>query len=428
MRKKMLSILLAGCLGVISLTGCSGSAISTSSSSSDSGTTASTEASTEASAETESSESAAADAGDSTKDVETIKIGVLYSTTGNFSLSETPMYNASKLAIDEINANGGIDGKMIEPIYADYGSDPAKASEKAQQLILEDKVLAITGSNNSATRLAVAPVVEEYDVPLFYNTYYEGEVPSSNIIYTNTVPSQQVYDYIPWMIDTFGPKIFCVGSDYVFPKKEIEFAKKRIEECGGELVGEEYAPSGHTEFSSIINKIKAADPDVVFSAVAGDSVVSFVKQYSQYGMDMNETPMCTIATHEAGVKGIGVDAAEGLYSSFDYFNTIDTPESKAFVDAYTAAFGTDTTVTNLAEGAYHGVYLIKAALEKADSWDSQSIIAACAGLEIQTPAGTIRMDETNHHAWLPCYIGRVNSEGTFDIVYKSEDLIEPVAE
>lgn len=420
MRKRVLSVLLAGCMMVGGLTGCSGAAIS-SSSGSESSAAAEVVESTAAAAES------VATTGDG-KDVETIKLGVLYSTTGSFSLSETPMYNASKLAIDEINANGGIDGKLIEPIYADYGSDPAKASEKAQQLILEDHVLAITGSNNSATRLAVAPVVEEYDVPLFYNTYYEGEVPSSNIIYTNTVPSQQVYDYIPWMIETFGPKIFCVGSDYVFPRKEIEFAKQRIEECGGELVGEEYAPSGHTEFSSIINKIKAAEPDVVFSAVAGDSVVSFVKQYSQYGMDMNETPMCTIATHEAGVKGIGVEAAEGLYSSFDYFNTLDTPESKAFVEAYTAAFGTDTTVTNLAEGAYHGVYLFKAALEKADSWDSQSIINACAGLEIDTPAGHIKMDETNHHAWLPCYIGRVNSNGTFDIVYKSENLIEPIAE
>lgn len=420
---KFLAMLLTTSLVAMSLSGCSGSAISAST-----GSSAESEevASTAGTAEGQSTASETADT--SVKDADTIKIGVLYSTTGSFSLSETPMYNATKLAIDEINANGGIAGKQIEPVYADYGSDPAKASEKVQQLILEDEVLVITGSNSSSTRLAVAPVVEEHNAVLFYNTYYEGETPSPNIIYTNTVPSQQVYDYIPWMIENFGPKIFCVGSDYVFPKKEIEFAKKRIEECGGELVGEEYAPNGHTEFSSIINKIKAAGPDVVFSAVAGDSVVSFVKQYKQYGIDMEEIPMCTIATHEAGIKGIGIEAAEGLYSSFDYFNTLDTSESKAFVEAYTAAFGTDTTVTNLAEGAYHGVYLIKAALEKAENWDTQSIIDACAGLEIATPGGTIRMDETNHHAWLNCYIGKVNSEGTFDIVYKSESPLEPIAE
>lgn len=416
-KNNLLSLLVTGTLVAACLSGCGNSAISTSNSNS---TTEAQSGTTEATTEAASgSESAAGD---------TVKIGVLYSTTGNFSLSETPMYNASKLAIDEINANGGIAGKQIEPVYADYGSDPAKASEKVQQLILEDKVLLISGSNNSATRLAVEPVVEEQNVALFYNTYYEGEEPSPNVIYTNTVPSQQVYDYIPWMIENFGPKIFCVGSDYVFPQKEIAFAKQRIEECGGELVGEEYAPSGHTEFSSIINKIKAAQPDAVFSAVAGDSVVSFVKQYVQYGMSLEETPMCTIATHEAGVKGIGVDAAQGLYSSFDYFNTLDTPESKAFVEAYQAAFGTDTTVTNLAEGAYHGIYLIKAALEKAENWDTDSIIAACSGLEVETPGGTIKIDETNHHAWLNSYIGRVNSEGTFDIVYKSDGLLEPIAE
>lgn len=356
----------------------------------------------------------------------TIKIGVLYSTTGAFSISEKPMVNAAKMAIDEINAKGGIKGKKIEPIYSDYNSDPAKASEKIKKLILEDEVVATVGTNSSATRLAVIPVVQNNNSVLVYNTFYEGEKPSPNVIYTNTVPSQQISAFIPWITKNLGKKVFFVGSDYVFPKKSIAFAKNLLEASGGQIVGEEYLPLGHTEFSSLINKIKQAKPDVVFSAVAGDSVVPFYKQYKQYGISSSDIPICSIATHEGSVKGIGVDAAAGHYSSFDYFNAVDTKESKAFVEKYKATFNDNTTVTNQVEGAYHGVYLLAAALEKADKLDTESIIKAFSGLEIDTPQGKIKMDKENHHAWLNSYIGKVNSKGTFDIVYHADGLVEPV--
>lgn len=357
---------------------------------------------------------------------ETIKIGVLYSTTGAFSISEKPMVNAAKMAIDEINAKGGIKGKKIEPIYSDYNSDPAKASEKIKKLILEDEVVATVGTNSSATRLAVIPVVEKNNSVLVYNTFYEGEKPSPNVIYTNTVPSQQISAFVPWITANLGKKVFFVGSDYVFPKNSIAFAKKLLEASGGEVVGEEYLPLGHTEFSSLINKIKQANPDVVFSAIAGDSIVPFYKQYKQYGISSADIPICSIATHEGAVKGIGVDAAEGHYSSFDYFNTVDTEDSKAFVEKYKATFNDNTTVTNQVEGAYHGVYLLAAALEKADGLETESIIKAFSGLEISTPQGKIKIDKENHHAWLNSYIGKVNSQGTFDIIYHADGLVEPI--
>lgn len=405
-KSKLLALILSGVLAVGALTGCSGSAAT-------------------------SAAPAQATKGEADKTEETtepIKIGVLYSTTGNFSISETPMLNAAKMAIEEINAAGGVKGRLLEPIYTDYGSDPAKASEKIKQLILEDGVVATVGTNSSSTRLAVIPEVEANNSVLVYNTYYEGEVPSPNVIYTNTVPSQQISAYIPWIMENLGKKVFFVGSDYVFPKKCIDFAKKVLEASGGELVGEEYVPVGHTEFSSLINKIKQADPDVVFSAVAGDSVVPFYKQYKQYGISSADIPICAIATHEGGAKGIGAEAAEGHYSSFGFFNTVDTPEAQAFVKKYTETYNDGTTVTNLTEGAYHGVYLLAAALEKAESYDAQTLINAFKGLEIETPQGTIRVDENNNHCWLNSYIGKINSDCTFDIVYHAEELVEPIAE
>ncbi|MGE1062923.1 transporter substrate-binding domain-containing protein [Megasphaera paucivorans] len=358
---------------------------------------------------------------------DSVKIGVLYSTTGAFSINETPMQNAAKMAIDEINAKGGINGKKIDAIYMDYGSDPTMAAQKAQELILKDGVCAIVGTNSSATRLAVIPTVEQNDSLLVYNTYYEGEKPSPNVLYTNSVPSQQIDAFVPWMMKNLGKRVFFAGTDYEFPKKSIAIAKKLVQDNGGVVVGEEYVPTTQTDFSSMINKIKEAKPDVVFSVVAGNAAVPFYKQYSQYGMDPKKVPICSISTSEATLKGIGA-AAIGTYSSFDYFNTIDTPANKDFIKKYQEKFGTDTTVTNQAEGAYHGVYMLAAAIAKADSKSAADIIKAAAGLEIDTPAGKIKMDDTNHHAWLNSYIGKVNDNLAFDIVYQSDGLVKPVAE
>ncbi len=355
----------------------------------------------------------------------TIKIGVLYSTTGNFSISETPMQNAARMAIDEINAAGGVKGMQLEPLYVDYGSDPAMAAEKAQQLILKDKVAAIIGTNASNTRLAVIPTIERYNGLLVYNTYYEGEKPSKNLLYTNTCPNQQVSAFAPWMVKNLGKKIYIVGSDYEFGRKSIAFAKEAIKSAGGEIIGEEYATLSETDFSSIINRIKASGADCVFSAVAGNSVVPFYKDYSQYGMDPKKVPICGIATHEGSVKSIG-KAAVGCYASFDYFNTLDTPESKAFVKKYTDLFGTTTSVTNSAEGAYHGVYILAKALEKAKNFTPAKIIEAAAGMEIQTPGGVIKMDEKNHHAWLNTYIGQVQEDLSFKIIASSDGLVAPL--
>ncbi|MCM1253766.1 MAG: transporter substrate-binding protein [Clostridium sp.] len=360
-------------------------------------------------------------------DADSIKIGVLLSTTGDFSISETPMRNVAEMAINEINEAGGIAGVPIEAVFMDYGSEPSMAAEKAEELILNDKVAAIVGTNSSSTRLAVEPIVEQYDSLLVYNTFYEGETPSDNLLYTGTVPSQQVDGFIPYIIENLGTKIFFVGSDYEFPRNTISYAKNLVESLGGEIVGEEYAPSGETDFSSIVNKIKEAEPDVIFSAVAGNSSVYFYSDCSQYGLNQEDTPICSVACHEGTVKGIG-EAAVGSYSCFSYFNTIDTQANKAFVQKYADIYGTDTTVNNSAEATYHGIYMLAEAIEKAGSLNSQDIIAAAAGIKVDTPSGTIKMDENNHHAYLNIYIGKVNENLTFDIISSTDELIAPVVD
>ena len=338
------------------------------------------------------------------------------------------MLYAAKMAIDEINASGGINGSLINPIYSDYGSDPDIIVNRARQLILQDKVTAVVGANSTLTRQALKPVIEEYNTVLIYNTYYEGEVPSPNIIYTNSIPSQQIENFIPWIINTHGPRIYMVGSDYEFPHKTIEYAKKLADRHGGVIVGEEYAPVGHRNFSSIINNIKEAQPDAVFSTIAGDSLVPFYRQYYAAGITADKIPICACATHEGTAKNIGPEAAAGHYSSFSYFSTLGTPESEAFVEKYSRLFGNSVVVTNQAAAVYHGMYLLKAAMERAASYKTEDIIAAFSGLEIDAPAGRVKIDEQNHHAWLHSYIGRINKNCTFDIVHRSDGPIAPVLE
>ncbi len=424
MKRKMMSVWMAMVLGV-SLAGCGNSA----------GTKQETAQIEEADVTEEETDAAEETSGEETAESETaggidadsIKIGVLLSTTGDFSISETPMKNAAEMAINEINEAGGIAGVPIEPIYMDYGSDPAMAAEKAEELILNNEVTAIVGTNSSSTRLAVEPTVEQYDSLLVYNTFYEGETPSDNVLYTNTVPSQQVEGFIPYIIENLGKKIFFVGSDYEFPRNTINYAKTLTESLGGEVVGEEYAPSGETDFSSIVNKIKETDPDVIFSAVAGNSSVYFYSDCAQYGLTQQDTPICSVACHEGTVKGIG-EAAVGSYSCFNYFNTIDTDANKEFVQKYIDAYGTETTVNNGAESTYHGVYMLAGAIEAAGTLDTAAIVAAAAGLEVDTPAGIIRMDESNHHAWLNIYIGKVNEGLTFDIISSTDELVAPIVD
>lgn len=416
MKKRLLAVLMVASM-IISLTACGTKKEESTTSKEVEPTVASEETKTE---ETTKEEATSIDA-------KSIKIGVLLSTTGNFSISETPMRNSAEMAINEINEAGGINGIKIEPVFMDYGSDPSMAAEKAQELILKDEVVAIVGTNSSSTRLAVVPTIEQYDSLLVYNTFYEGETPSANVLYTNTVPSQQVAGFVPYIIENLGKKIYFVGSDYEFPRNTINYAKKLVESLGGEVVGEEYAPSGTTDFSSIVNKIKQAEPDVIFSAVAGNDSVYFYTDCSQYGIDMNTVPICSVACHEGTVKGIG-EAAVGSYSCFGYFNALDTEQSKAFVDKYKSLYGTETTVNNGAEATYHGVYLLAAAIKAANSLESSDIIAAAAGLSVDTPAGTIKMDDKNHHAWLNTYIGKVKEDLTFEILSSSDGLVAPIVD
>ena len=231
---------------------------------------------------------------------EPIKVGILHSLTGTIAITEAHVVDAEKLAIDEINAAGGVLGRPLQAIVEDGASDWPTFAEKAQKLLESDKVAAVFGCYTSASRKAVLPVFERYNGLLYYPTYYEGLEMSKNIMYTGQEATQSVIPAVNWLAQNKGKKFYLIGSDYIWPRTTNRIARPTIAKAGGTVVGEDYFPLGNVEFSSVINKIQAAKPDVILSTVVGGSNVALYKQLNSVGITgKNQTILALSVTRRS---------------------------------------------------------------------------------------------------------------------------------
>ena len=354
---------------------------------------------------------------------EPVKIGLLYSLSGVTSVSEKQLYNGTKLAIDELNAGGGIGGRKIETVFADYAPDPARAADKARKLILDDKVTAIVGTCSSAARQAVKPVVEQYRSLLIYPQSYEGQEKSNNIVYTGCIPNQQAEIFVNWLLGKGYRKFFLIGCDFIYPQVENKLAKEYLAKGGGTVVGEEYVPYGSTDFSSVLNKIKKSEPDVIYSELTGDSNVAFYKQYNAYGLPAT---VASLTTNETVLKSIGAQAGAGSFICVDYFKNVKNPENEAFVKKYTSTFHDGTLPTYAVMGGYNAGKFLGAALKKAaDPQDTAQVTAAFKELKMKSPSGEISIDGSNNHTRLYCRIAKVDERGEAQVIYESPKPIDP---
>lgn len=359
---------------------------------------------------------------------DTVKVGILHSVTGTMSISETGSVQAEKLAIEQINASGGILGRKIEVIQEDGASDWPTFAEKAKKLLVEDKVASVFGCWTSASRKAVLPVFEQYNGMLYYPTFYEGLEESPNVIYTGQEATQQILAGIDWVVKEKGAKSFyLLGSDYIWPRTSNKIARKHIEKLGLQVVGEEYYPLGHTQFNSVINKIKLKKPDVIYAIVVGGSNVAFYKQLKAAGIDMTkEKPLLlTISVTEDEILGIGGENMVGAYAAMKYFQSLPNDNNKAFVAEFKKMWGDNIVIGDVTQAAYLGPWLWKAAVEKAGSFDIDKIRAASPGIELTTaPEGYVKIHE-NHHLWSKTRIGHARADGQYDLVYETAELMEP---
>jgi urea ABC transporter urea binding protein len=351
--------------------------------------------------------------GELSADKSMVRVGIIHSLTGTMAIGETSLIDAELMAIAEINAASGVLGKTIQPIIEDGASDLYTYARKVKKLIVEDQIVTAFGGWSSSSRKAMMPIFEKYNSLLWYPLQYEALECSPNIFYSGCCPNQQIMPAVAWIMQHQGNRLYLLGSDYVFPRSYNKIITAELQHRGGTVVGVEYVPMGTTEFGATIESIKQAKPDAVFSTLNGDCNLAFYEQYAQAGIKAEDIPIVAFSAAEEVFSKIGEPAA-GHYACWSYFQSIDTPENKSFVQRFQAAYGSDRVTSDPIEAAYTQVYLWKQAVEAAQSFEVEKVLAAAHHQTFAAPGGLVKVEK--HHLWKHSHIGKLQPNGQFQIV------------
>ncbi|MDT0196693.1 urea ABC transporter substrate-binding protein [Arthrobacter sp. AB6] len=355
-----------------------------------------------------------------------IKIGSLNSLSGTMAISEVSVRDAIKLAVDEINAAGGVLGKRIEIVAEDGASNPAVFAEKAEKLIKSDCVAATFGGWTSTSRKAMLPVFERNNSLLYYPVQYEGLEASRNIFYAGATTNQQVIPALDYLRETKAVKsLYLVGSDSVFSHTSSRIIRAYAAQYGITVTGEDYTAFGANDFTTIVNKIKSSGTDAVISMINGDSNVAFYREYKNNGLVPETTPVVSTSIAEEEVKGIGSEYLAGQFTAWNYFQTINTPENKKFVAAWKNAYGEDRPTSDPVESAYTSVYLWKNTVEKAKSFLVNDVLGAAEGVSFAAPGGEVSVNGENHHVTKTAVVGVVRDDGLIYPVWTTNTPVQP---
>jgi urea transport system substrate-binding protein len=370
---------------------------------------------------------------------DTIKVGILHSLSGTMAISETSLKDVALMAIDEINAKGGVLGKKLEPVIVDPASNWPLFAEKARELIAKNKVVAVFGCWTSVSRKSVLPVVKELNGLLFYPVQYEGEELEKNVFYTGAAPNQQAIPALEYVMskDGGGAKRFVLlGTDYVYPRTTNKILRAYLATKGVKDadIQELYTPFGHADYQTIVANIKkfsAGGKTAVISTINGDSNVPFYKELGNAGLKATDVPVVAFSVGEEELRGVDTKPLVGHLAAWNYFESVKNPVNADFVKkwkAYAVAKklpNAGTAVTNdPMEATYVGIHMWAQAVVKAKSTDTDKVIAAMAGQTFKAPSGyTLTMDATNHHLHKPVMIGEIKADGQFNVVWKSKEPI-----
>ena len=350
-----------------------------------------------------------------------MKMGTFFSLTGPASLFGPTQTACTALAVDQINAAGGILGKQVEIVPGDGGLSPAEAAQAAIRMTLQDRVDFIVGSHNSAVRQSIIAAIKGR-VPYIYTPLYEGGECAPNTYVTADTPQQQVRPALNALHEMYGiRKVYLIGNDYVWPQKLNEQAKKYISAFGGEIVGEEYAPLGPgNRFDDAVTRIRAAQPDLVFISLVGGDNVNFNRAFAGFGLDASVRRLSALL-EELSLAGIGAENSKGLFSSMSYFTAVDSPENDTFKSEYAVRFGADAPpLSMLGADAYSGTHCAAALLTAAGVNEAAAVMAASQGLSYRTATGIATM--SNRHVSKDIYLAECKGV-EFEIV-KAFDAVE----
>ena len=372
----------------------------------------------------------------------TVKIGILHSLSGTMAISETVLKDTVLMAVDEINAKGGVMGMKLEPVVVDPASNWPLFAEKARQLITQDKVAVTFGCWTSVSRKSVLPVFEELNSLLFYPVQYEGEEISRNVFYTGAAPNQQAIPAVEYLMSKDGgsaKRWVLLGTDYVYPRTTNKILRAFLKSKGvAEAdIMEEYTPFGHADYQTIIAKIKKFSSEgkktAVVSTINGDSNVPFYKELGNQGLKATDVPVVAFSVGEEELRGVDTKPLVGHLAAWNYFMSIKAPAN----DEFTKKWGAYAKAKNIAghkdkpltndpmEATYIGIYMWKQAVEKAKSFDVAKVSAAMGGQTFKAPSGiTSTMDAKNHHLHKAVFIGEVKADGQFNVVWKTKGPVK----
>ncbi|MGH8619575.1 MAG: urea ABC transporter substrate-binding protein [Burkholderiales bacterium] len=365
----------------------------------------------------------------------TVKVGVLHSLSGTMAISETVLKDVALMTFAEINAKGGVLGMKIEPVVVDPASNWPLFAEKGRQLLTQEKVAAVFGCWTSVSRKSVLPVFEELNGLLFYPVQYEGEELSKNVFYTGAAPNQQAIPAVEYLMSKEGgaaKRWVLLGTDYVYPRTTNKILRAFLKSKGvaDKDIDEKYTPFGHSDYQTIVADIKkfsAGGKTAVVSTINGDSNVPFYKELGNQGLKATDVPVVAFSVGEEELRGVDTKPLVGHLAAWNYFMSLKNPQNEAFKKQW-AEYAKKNKLSSAAkpltndpmEATYIGIHMWKQAVEKAKSFDTDKVIAAMAGQTFKAPDGfEVKMDEKNHHLWKPVFIGEVQANGQFNVVWKT---------
>jgi len=355
-----------------------------------------------------------------------IRVGVLHSQTGTMAISEVPVAEATLMAIAEINADGGLLGRPIEPVVVDGASDEERFGLVAEQLIVDDGVDVIFGGWTSASRKEIKPVVEAHDHLLLYPVQYEGMESSDNIVYLGATPNQQLLPALKWFFDNRGTRFFLVGSDYIYPHSTHATASDYLTYLGGTIVGESYVALGGTAVEPIVAAIQDSGAQVIVNTINGDTNLAFFGALRAAGITSADIPTLSLSLSEAELASMDVEHVYGDYAAWNYFQSEAHHTNLSFVERFQGTHGAERTLSDPMAAAYSGVYLWAQAVIDAGTSTPGNVLAHIGNQHFEGPQGDLYVDAGNLHTWKSAKIGRIRRDGQFDLVWQSEAIIHPV--
>jgi urea transport system substrate-binding protein len=353
-----------------------------------------------------------------------IRVGVLHSLSGTMAESERPLVDAVRLAVEEINANGGLLGRPVELRIADGRSDDTVFAAEAERLIATDRVSVLFACWTSACRKAVKPVVERHHHLMFYPLQYEGLEQSPSLFYTGSTPGQQIIPGTRWALDTLGKRVYLLGSDYIFPRAANRIIRDLVEASDGKVLAERYRPLGEADFAAAVAEIRALHPDVVLNTINGDSNTHFLRALHE--ADLGAIPVVSFSVTENTLKAAGADAFHpGHYAVWSYFQSLPGEANRHFVAAYRQRYGSHRATSDPVEAAYVGVKLWAQAVRDAGTDAPEQVDRAMLQQSTAAPSGIAAVDRATRHLWKQAHIGRARPDGQFDLVWNSGRSLRP---